>query len=58
VLTGSPSCSTLATPSSPPGSYPITCAAGSLSAANYEFIFVDGTLTIVQARLFLPLIGR
>jgi hypothetical protein len=36
---------------SPLGTYPITCAAGTLSAANYTFTFVDATLTINPAPL-------
>ena len=35
--------------SSAAGSYPITAAIGSLSAANYSFTFVDGTLLIAPA---------
>jgi streptogramin lyase len=31
------------------GSYPITVSAGTLTAANYSFTFVDGTLSITQA---------
>ena len=49
VLTGSPSLTTTATAASPVGSYTITAAAGTLSAANYSFTFVNGTLTITKA---------
>jgi hypothetical protein len=49
VLTGSPSLTTTATAASPVGSYTITAAAGSLTAANYSFVFVNGTLTITKA---------
>jgi MBG domain (YGX type)/Bacterial Ig-like domain (group 3)/FG-GAP-like repeat len=49
VLTGSPSLTTTATAASPVGSYTITAAAGTLSAANYSFNFVNGTLTITKA---------
>jgi len=49
VLGGSPSLTTTATTSSPAGSYPIIAAAGTLSAANYAFSFVNGTLTILPA---------
>jgi hypothetical protein len=46
-VTGSASCTTTATTSSPPGTYPITCKVGTLSAANYSFAkFVKGTLTV------------
>ena len=48
VLSGAPSLTTTATSSSPAGTYPITAAVGTLSAANYSFAsFVSGTLTIV-----------
>jgi hypothetical protein len=46
VVTGAPACTTTALPSSPGGSYPITCTAGTLAAANYKFAFVPGTLTV------------
>jgi hypothetical protein len=49
VLTGSPSLTTTATAVSPVGSYTITAAAGTLSAVNYSFTFVNGTLTITKA---------
>jgi alpha-tubulin suppressor-like RCC1 family protein len=48
-VTGSASLTTTAVTTSPPGSYAITAAAGTLAAANYTFSFVDGTLTIVKA---------
>jgi hypothetical protein len=46
VLTGSPSLVTTATTNSPPGNYPITISHGTLSAANYTFIFNGGTLSV------------
>jgi hypothetical protein len=49
VLSGSPSLTTTAATSSPAGLYPITAALGTLSAANYSFTFVNGTLSVVQA---------
>jgi arabinogalactan endo-1,4-beta-galactosidase len=49
VLSGSAALSTSATASSDPGSYPIIIAAGTLAAANYNFIFANGTLTVNQA---------
>lgn len=49
VLSGSPSLTTTATISSNAGSYTITAAVGTLSAANYSFSFVNGTLTITKA---------
>ncbi|MFT3745152.1 MAG: Ig-like domain repeat protein [Pyrinomonadaceae bacterium] len=48
-VTGTPAISTTATTASSPGTYPITVAAGSLSAPNYTFAFVNGTLTVMQA---------
>ena len=49
VLSGSPACTTTATAASPVGAYPITCATGTLAAADYTFSFVDGSLTIGKA---------
>jgi hypothetical protein len=46
-VTGSASCKTTATTSSPPGKYPITCTVGTLKASHYSFAkFVAGTLTV------------
>jgi len=50
ILSGSPSCTTPATSASPPGQYPITCTAGTLSAPNY--VVVSGpaaTLTLTAS---------
>ena len=50
VVSGAPVLSTTATTSSPVGSYPITIAAGTLGAANYDFPaanLIPGTLTVV-----------
>ncbi|HWB84292.1 MAG TPA: Ig-like domain repeat protein [Bryobacteraceae bacterium] len=49
VVTGAAALSTTAIASSPLGSYPITAAAGTLSAANYGFGFANGALTITKA---------
>jgi hypothetical protein len=46
VVAGLPALGTTATTSSPAGSYPITVMIGTLAAANYQFAFVNGTLTI------------
>jgi hypothetical protein len=46
VVSGSPNVSTTATPTSPVGPYPITVAAGTLAANNYNFGFNNGTLTV------------
>jgi hypothetical protein len=46
VLSGAPELATAANASSVPGEYDITAAVGTLSATNYSFAFVDGTLTV------------
>jgi hypothetical protein len=52
VLTGAPALSTTATPTSPIAvTYPITATIGSLSATNYQFAFVPGTMTLTPATL-------
>lgn len=44
---GSPDCSTIATTTSPVGSYPITCSLGTLSSDNYNFVtFTPAKLSI------------
>jgi len=48
-VSGTPSCVSPATPQSPAGSYPITCAAGTLASANYSFAMVPGTLTVTHS---------
>ena len=47
AVTGAPGLSTTAT-SATPGSYPITVTTGTLSAANYTFNPVNGTVTVLQ----------
>ena len=49
VVSGTPSLTTTATSTSVPGTYPITAVAGTLSAVNYSFSFVAGTLTVTSA---------
>jgi hypothetical protein len=49
VLGGSPALTTTATTASAIGTYPITAALGTLTAANYTFTFVPGTLNVVAA---------
>jgi hypothetical protein len=49
VLSGSPSLTTTPATPSAANTYTITAAVGSLSAANYTFTFVNGTLTINKA---------
>ncbi|HEY3325199.1 MAG TPA: MBG domain-containing protein, partial [Planctomycetota bacterium] len=46
AVTGAPDLSTTATASSGAGTYTITASIGSLSAANYSFVPVNGLLTI------------
>jgi sugar lactone lactonase YvrE len=48
AVKGTPVLTTTATTTSPAGGYPITVAAGSLSAANYSFTLTNGTLTLTQ----------
>ena len=48
VLTGMPSISTVATATSPVGSYPITLRVGSLGSPNYTFTFESATLTVAR----------
>src|SRR5207249_5657946 len=53
-VTGSPSCTTTRTASSPVNGttgYPITCTLGSLAANNYDFHFTAGKLTVTKATL-------
>jgi hypothetical protein len=51
VVSGAASLSTTATASSTVGPYPIAASLGTLSAANYGFSLVNGTLTISKATL-------
>ena len=48
VVTGAPVLSTPATSSSPPGTYPINVAAGTLAANNYSFALSAGTLSVTS----------
>ncbi len=50
MLHGSPVLSTTATAASVPGVYPINAAKGTLSAADYSFNLVAGSLTVTQAQ--------
>lgn len=49
VISGSPNYTTTANTNSPVGTYSITPATGTLTAANYSFVFADGVLTITKA---------
>jgi hypothetical protein len=51
-LSTDPTCSTTATSSSPPGSYPSTCSGA--SGPDYTVSFVAGTVTVTAARLAAP----
>ncbi len=52
VVSGAAKLTTTATASSGVGTYPITIAKGTLSAANYDFPkLVNGTLTVTKAQL-------
>jgi len=46
VLITAPTCTSTATASSGPGQYPVTCSGG--VAANYDFTYPPGTLTLTQ----------
>jgi len=48
VVSGSPLFTTTATAASPAGTFAITVAVGTLAAANYDFTFVSGSLTITS----------
>ncbi|HEY3322403.1 MAG TPA: Ig-like domain repeat protein [Planctomycetota bacterium] len=48
-VTGSPALSTIATPTSAPGSYAIHAGLGSLAAGNYSFTFAAGSLVVSTA---------
>jgi hypothetical protein len=50
-VSGSPSLSTTATAASDVGGYTIGVSQGSLAAANYDFTFTAGTLTVTAAPL-------
>src|ERR1035438_9722793 len=58
VVTGAASCSTTTTPTVAGSPYPITCSPGTLSAANYTFTFVAGSLTVTAATPTLSLTDR
>src|SRR5439155_856865 len=50
-VTGTASCSSAAIANSTVANHTISCTIGSLSAHNYSFSFVNGTLTVTQATL-------
>jgi len=49
VVTGTATLTTTATTTSPVGGYPITFSTEGLTATNYYFVYVDGTLTVTAA---------
>ena len=49
-VTGMPSLTTTATQASPVGSYTIVVSSGALAATNYNFVFVNGTLTVTDTK--------
>jgi hypothetical protein len=51
VIIGQPDLSTAADPASPVGAYDIVVGLGSLSATNYSFSLINGTLTVGKALL-------
>jgi len=57
VVNGTPALTTTATAASGAGAYPITVSTGSLAAANYSFIYVNGTLTIAPATSSISLVS-
>src|SRR5208283_2835219 len=50
VVRGKPTLRTTAVKTSPAGSYRIVVALGTLSASNYDFTLVNGTLTVTGAK--------
>jgi hypothetical protein len=57
VVSGAPALSTTANASSGAGQYPITVATGTLTASNYDFLYVPGMLTISKAAATVMLGG-
>ncbi|RPJ47199.1 MAG: hypothetical protein EHM21_08265, partial [Chloroflexi bacterium] len=57
-LGGEPEISTTAEKDSRGGTYPITISIGTMANSNYEFIFVNGELTILEFQTYLPVIFR
>jgi MBG domain (YGX type) len=50
VVTGAAALTTTASSTSPVGAYTISAAQGTLAAANYNFVFVNGVLDIFGGR--------
>lgn len=51
VVSGTTTCTSATDATSPVGRYPVTCDLGSLSAANYTFTVLPGTLIVTPAPL-------
>ena len=51
VVSGTATCTSTATATSSVGNYPITCVISGLTAANYTFTTINGTLAVTQAPL-------
>jgi hypothetical protein len=49
VVSGAPALSTTAISTSNASTYPIMVSTGTLAAANYSFVYMNGTLTIIPA---------
>src|SRR5208337_857082 len=59
VVSGAPKLTPSATTKSRVGTYPITVAAGTLSASNYDFPnLVNGTLTVSKAQLTVTAVNK
>ena len=50
VVRGKPTLRTTAVKTSPAGKYPIIVPLGTLSASNYDFSLVNGTLTVIARK--------
>ena len=48
VVSGTAALTTAATTTSPPGTYPITFSSELLTATNYSFTYMSGTLTVLE----------
>ncbi len=47
AVSGAPTETTMADVTSPVGTYPVTVGQGTLAAANYTFVFVAGSITVI-----------
>jgi arabinogalactan endo-1,4-beta-galactosidase len=57
VVSGAPAISTTATTTSAAATYPIAVSLGTLQAANYSFLFANGSLVVGQAGSTIVLAG-